>query len=207
MAAEEMRRHWDEVYSTKRAQETSWYQDEPRLSLEMIEKTNVGRMASIIDVGGGASTLVDHLLDRSYTDLTVLDISAAALQQSRQRLGERADRINWVECDITAYSPGKTFEVWHDRAMFHFLTSAEDRRHYLQVLRAALNPGGHAIICEFAPDGPSKCSGLDIVQYDALKMSRELGQDFVLQEQEKEKHRTPLGKEQRFGCYRFRRLG
>jgi trans-aconitate methyltransferase len=199
------KQHWEGVYSAKQVHETSWHQDEPYLSLRMIENTKFDRSAAIIDVGGGASFLVDHLLDRSYKDLTVLDISAAALQQAQERLGEKAGRVEWVESDVTVYTPGRKFDLWHDRAAFHFLTSAEDRRRYLRVMREALKPEGQVIIASFAPDGPKKCSGLDIVQYDAQKMGEELGEDFVLQEQEWEKHQTPLGNEQQFGFYRFRR--
>ena len=207
MTEENRKLHWEGVYSAKQVDQTSWHQEEPHLSLRMIENTKLDLKAAIIDVGGGSSFLVDHLLDRSYEDLTVLDISAAAFQQAQVRLGENASRVEWVECDVTVFTPGRKFDLWHDRAAFHFLTSAEDRRRYVRVMRDALTTGGQVIIAAFAPDGPTKCSGLEIVQYDAHKMGEELGQDFALEEQEWERHQTPMGREQRFCFCRFRRTG
>lgn len=198
--------HWESVYSSKSAQETSWYQLEPRLSLDLIDKTGVDKGQAIIDVGGGASVLVDFLLNRGYSDLTVMDISAAALQQARQRLGQKASAVDWIETDVTEFMPRKTFYLWHDRAVFHFLTDKEDRVHYLDALNEALKPGGWVIMAAFAPDGPEKCSGLQIVQYDAAKLGRQLGGKYRLERQEKEMHVTPAGQHQSFGFYCFRKM-
>ncbi len=201
------RKHWDDVYSGKKAHETSWHQELPGLSLSMLAKAGLDHHASLIDIGGGASLLVDHLLELGCRDLTVLDISAAALEQARERLGNRASWVEWVVGDVTRYEPDRTFDLWHDRAAFHFLTSAEDRKHYVQVLCKALKPGGQAIIAAFALDGPEKCSGLDVVRYDGMKLSAELGPRLQLLDHEFETHITPAKREQRFGFYRFRRMG
>jgi SAM-dependent methyltransferase len=199
------KQHWESVYSDKLAQQTSWYQKEPRLSLLMIANAGLGHDAAVVDVGGGASLLVDHLLGLGYRDLSVLDISRAALDQARIRLGEAASRVNWIEADVTSYVPERQFDLWHDRAAFHFLTAREDRLQYAQVLRKSLAPGGQAVIAAFAPAGPVKCSGLDIVQYDAVKLGDELGPEFILEEQEEESHVTPANREQLFNFFRFRR--
>lgn len=161
---------------------------------------------AIIDVGGGASVLVDFLLNRGYSDLTVLDISLAAIQQARQRLDQKASAVDWIEADITEFVPRKTFDVWHDRAAFHFLTDKEDRVHYLHALNEALKPGSWVILAAFTPDGPERCSGLQIVQYDAAKLGNELGQKYRLERQEKEMHVTPAGHHQSFGFYCFRKM-
>ena len=204
LSPEDRKRHWEEVYRSKQAVETSWYQAEPTLSLEMIKNAGAGPEQGLIDVGGGASLLVDHLLRRGYRDVTVLDLSPAALEQAQKRLGPDAGRVDWVVADVTEYAPGRSFMLWHDRAAFHFLTEPADRRRYVEVLRTSLNPGGQAIIAAFAPDGPKRCSGLDIVRYDALSMGAVLGPGFLLEEERREAHVTPLGGEQRFGFYRFR---
>jgi 2-polyprenyl-3-methyl-5-hydroxy-6-metoxy-1,4-benzoquinol methylase len=199
------KQHWECVYGGKPAQQTSWHQAVPRLSLSMIANTGFDHGVALIDVGGGASLLADFLLDLDYRDLTVLDISRAALDLARARLGDRALRVNWVEADVTRYAPDRQFEIWHDRAAFHFLTVPGDRQRYVRVLRKALAPGGQAVIATFAPSGPEKCSGLDIVRYDAAKLGNELGAEFVLQEQEEETHVTPANREQIFNFFRFRR--
>jgi len=160
---------------------------------------------SLIDVGGGASMLVDCLLDQGFRDLTVLDISGRSLDRARQRLGSRAPLVEWIEADVTDYEPRRSWEIWHDRAAFHFLTDAADRKRYVAVLQQALAAGGYAIIAAFALDGPQKCSGLDIVRYDARSLAAELGHGFVLEEERSEVHLTPAGSEQRFGFYRFRK--
>ena len=196
--------HWEEVYGSRLAVETSWYQAVPETSLALIVRSGVGREAPLIDIGGGASLLVDHLLESGYSDLTVLDVSAAALRQAQQRLGSRAAQVEWLECDVTALEPQRRYALWHDRAAFHFLTDAEDRRRYVAALRRALQPGGQVVIAAFTPDGPTRCSGLDIVRYDAAGLAAELGAGFRLEEECRETHRTPAGREQRFGFYRFR---
>ena len=173
------------------------------MSLAMIHNTGVGPDRGLIDVGGGASLLVDRLLSVGWRDLTVLDLSAAALQQARRRLGPDARQVEWVVADITEYVPARTFSVWHDRAAFHFLTDPADQRRYVQVLKGALESGGQAIIGAFAPDGPERCSGLEIVRYDAGRLGAVLGDDFRVLEERRETHRTPQGREQRFGFWRF----
>jgi len=197
------KRHWESVYSNKAAEETSWYQRVPRLSLSMIANTGLGPDAALVDIGGGASRLVDHLLNEGYRNLTVLDVSSAALVNAAHRLGDRAARVNWIEADVTTFSPTRQYDIWHDRAAFHFLTEKTDREKYAVVLRQALATGGQAIVATFAPGGPLKCSGLHIVQYDAGKLSRELGPEFILLEQQTEQHVTPGGGQQLFNFFRF----
>lgn len=198
------KQHWEDVYTGKAPHETSWHQPVPGPSLAMIRHAADGRKPSLIDVGGGASLLVDCLLDEGFPDVTVLDISARALDRAKRRLGRRASQVEWVEADVTRYEPGRTFDIWHDRAAFHFLTEAADRRRYVDVLQRALSAGGQAVIAAFALDGPQKCSGLDIVRYDAQSLGAELGSGFVLEEERSDVHLTPAGREQRFGFYRFR---
>ena len=201
------KQHWEQVYTSKSSLEVSWYQAEPRLSLELIEHSGIGRDAPIIDVGGGASVLVDRLQEAGYTRLAVLDISAVALATSRERLGRKAAGIEWYESDITQFTAPHAFALWHDRSVFHFLTDAEDRCRYVQALKQTLLPDGHVVIGTFAIGGPTRCSGLDIVQYDAAKLLTELGTDFRLVEELSETHRTPAGKDQQFNFFRLRRVG
>jgi SAM-dependent methyltransferase len=198
------RQHWNRVYATKDQDAVSWYQRRPDVSLALIAASAVGRDEGIIDVGGGASTLVDCLLDAGYTRLAVLDLSGVALGHSRARLGARATAVEWFEADVTAFEPPHRFGLWHDRAVFHFLTAADDRRKYIATLRRTLQPGGNAIICTFAPDGPPKCSGLDVMRYDEQSIVAEVGAEFQLQEDRRETHRTPWQSEQRFIYFRFR---
>lgn len=197
--------HWENVYSQRRPEETSWHQAVPGASLELVANSGVKRDQPVIDVGGGASPLVDHLLALGFADLTVLDLSARALEQARARLGEAASRVRWIEADITDFSPARQYRLWHDRAVFHFLIDPVDRRRYVKALLQALAPAGQLIVAAFAPDGPTRCSGLDIVRYDASGLVAELGPRFRLEEERRETHLTPLGREQRFGFYRFRR--
>ena len=200
------KRHWEKVYGEKSPEETSWHQPLPMPSLAMIRHAAGDDRPSLIDVGGGASRLVECLLAEGFRDLTVLDISARALDHARARLGPRAADVAWVVADVTQFEPDRTWKIWHDRAAFHFLTGAADRERYVAVLRRALAGGGHAIIGAFALDGPSRCSGLDIVRYDAQKLGAELGPAFSLEEEGVDRHLTPAGREQRFGFYRFRLL-
>ncbi len=199
--------HWDRVYQTKSSQDVSWYQRRPDLSLALILATGARKDAGIIDVGGGASLLVDFLLDNGYTQLAVLDISAAALSLSRSRLGKSADAVEWFEADVTSFEPPHRFGLWHDRAVFHFLTDAVDRRGYVATLRRTLLPGGTVIISTFAPDGPPKCSGLDVVRYDEHSIAAELGAEFQLRETRHETHVTPWRAEQQFNYFRFEAPG
>jgi SAM-dependent methyltransferase len=203
---ETRKQHWEDVYSNKSATEVSWYQADPRLSLELIADTGIDVDAAIIDVGGGASVLVDRLHDAGYRNLTVLDISAHALDVARERMGDAATDIRWIDTDITEFDPPQSYALWHDRAVFHFLTDAGDRRRYVDVLRRAVPAGGHVIMAAFAIGGPIRCSGLEIVQYDAPLMQAELGTGFELVEQRDETHHTPAGADQLFSFFRFRRV-
>lgn len=197
------RQHWENVYSTRATDAVSWYQAHANLSVDLIQATGVGRDASIIDVGGGASTLVDDLLAAGHTDLSVLDLSAAALSAARKRLGSRASGVQWIEADITrANLPANRFDVWHDRAVFHFLTAAEDRAAYVQAVLHSVKPGGHVIVATFAEDGPNQCSGLPVMRYCANELHGEFGEAFTLLRHEKEAHHTPSGTVQQFVyCY------
>jgi SAM-dependent methyltransferase len=205
-ATRERRRHWDGVYAAKQPDEVSWFQRSPTVSLTLIGATGIASDAPIVDVGGGASTLVDHLLADGYTHLTVVDIAAAALDASRHRLGARAAGIDWVVADVIAWRPAARFALWHDRAVFHFLTDERDRRGYLAGLEAGLRPGGIAIISTFAIDGPERCSGLPVQRYSPDTLAAELGPGFALEQSVTEDHVTPVGRTQRFVCCRFRRL-
>ena len=195
--------HWEQVYTSKHPEQVSWYMSEPAISLDLIRTAGAGVQDHIIDVGGGASVLVDRLVARGHQHVAVLDISAAALTYARSRLGDKAQAVEWFEADVTAFSPPHAFALWHDRAVFHFLTTKEARTKYVAVLGAAIPPGGHVIIATFAKGGPDKCSGLDIVQYDAASICAELGDGFVLQETREELHVTPRQTEQRFMYFRF----
>jgi len=201
------RDHWNQVYATKGADDLSWFQARPETSLRLIAATGVAKADAILDVGGGTSTLVDHLLDGGYRDLTVLDISGAALNQARARLGRRADLVRWVEADIAAFRADQRFRVWHDRAVLHFLTEPDDQRRYASALAQALPVGAHAIIGTFAIDGPEKCSGLPVVRYDAERVVAALESTFRLIEQVDEVHLTPWQSEQRFSFFRLVRTG
>jgi 2-polyprenyl-3-methyl-5-hydroxy-6-metoxy-1,4-benzoquinol methylase len=187
--------HWESVYESKTDAEVSWTQDEPRLSLSLIhEHCPAGR---VIDVGGGTSVLADRLVDDVY-DVAVLDISATALQHARHRLGDRAAQVQWIVADVTHVDTLGVFDVWHDRAVFHFLTDPADRAAYVTLLSRTIRPGGHAVIATFALDGPQKCSGLDVRRYDAARLAAALGDGFELIQSLPETHRTPWGKDQSF---------
>ena len=197
--------HWQGVYTTKRAEEVSWFQETPAVSLDLMRAAGVTRDSSIIDVGGGASRLVDTLLDAGYRALSVLDVSAAALATCRARLGVAATTVTWIEADVTTWQPRQTYDLWHDRAAFHFLTAAADRAAYVTCLKAALKPGGHAIMATFAPDGPERCSGLPVVRYDGSSLAAVLGDGFELLQTVRHAHATPMGSVQKFQFSLFRR--
>ncbi len=199
----ENKTHWEHIYHTKDTAQVSWYQLHPRLSLQYIQNTGIGKTAHIIDVGGGASTLVDHLLDDGFQQVTVLDISATALEIAQQRLGQRAESVTWLEADITQTTlRHHAYDVWHDRAVFHFLTEREDRQRYVNAVKEAVKPGGHVIVATFASDGPEKCSGLEVTRYDPQSLHNEFGIDFELVDSTREEHHTPFGTEQKFiYCY------
>lgn len=193
------REHWQGIYRTKAPTEVSWYQPEARLSVELIRRVAPDLGAPIIDVGGGASTLVDGLLDEGYRAVTVLDLAPAALERARSRLAGRAALARWVAADVLdAPLPAEHYAVWHDRAVFHFLTDASDRARYVAQVRRAVRKGGHVIVASFGPDGPERCSGLDVVRYTPDAMHAEFGAEFRLLDSAREEHRTPWGATQAF---------
>lgn len=198
-------RHWETLYRSKAPTAVSWYQESPVLSLAMIERSEIDRTGRIVDVGGGASTLVDRLLEKGFATMSVLDIAPAALAAAKARLGERAQRVEWIVADVTAWRPPQRYGLWHDRAVFHFLVHEADRRKYVATLQAALAPGGHVIIATFALDGPERCSGLPVMRYSPESLASELGADFRLIESAPETHVPPAGVEQRFLYARFQR--
>jgi SAM-dependent methyltransferase len=200
--------HWEKVYTSKATNAVSWFQPHADTSVGLIKATGAALDASIIDVGGGASTLVDDLLALGYTNLTVLDLSAAALAAARQRLGGKASGVRWIEADITrANLPEREFDIWHDRAVFHFLTSPEDRAAYVQAVFRAVKPGGHVIVATFAEDGPNQCSGLPVLRYRPDELHAEFGEAFALLKHKKEAHHTPSGTVQQFVYCYCRRMG
>ncbi len=197
--------HWNDVYAKKGENEVSWFQDSPTPSLELIAQVGATQASSIIDVGGGASRLVDHLLDRGLNGLTVLDLSAAALQAAKTRLGSQADKVQWIAADITIWQPQMTYDIWHDRAAFHFLTEEQDRAAYISRLERAVKIGGHAIIATFALDGPEKCSGLPVMRYDPQSLAQTLGTAFEAVDARRHVHATPWKSDQSFQFSVFRR--
>jgi trans-aconitate methyltransferase len=176
--------HWQQVYTDKDEQKVSWFEAVPQVSLELIRATGAGRDAAIVDIGGGASRLVDALLDDGFSDVTVLDVARQGLAKAQARLGARANRVHWLTADATIWQPQRSYDVWHDRAALHFLTAPEERAAYFERLNRAVMPGGHVILATFAPDGPDRCSGLPVLRYDP----------------------TPAGTIQRFQFSRFCRV-
>ncbi|MCP3374570.1 class I SAM-dependent methyltransferase [Bradyrhizobium cajani] len=197
--------HWQNVYATKGEAEVSWFQDTPAISRDMIRAAKPNHDAAIIDIGGGASRLVDVLLQDGYRDVAVLDISANALDVAKRRIGPAASTVDWIVADATTWQPAKTYDVWHDRAAFHFLTDPHDRAAYVERLRSAVAPGGQVIIATFALDGPEKCSGLPVQRHDSASLAAELGSEFELVETRREVHHTPWNSTQAFQFSRFRR--
>ena len=196
--------HWETIYRQKRPEEVSWYQPHLETSLRLLENAGLNPESRIIDVGGGASTLADDLLEKGIKEITVLDISGQALAASKERLGERADRVEWIEADITqADLPAGRYDLWHDRAVFHFLTRTEDRRRYIDVMRRALKAGGQAVLATFSLQGPPRCSGLEVIRYSPETLQAELGGAFRLVEALEEEHQTPFHTIQKFSYARF----
>ena len=191
--------HWDKVYRTKPPDAVSWYRAHLERSLELIGRIAPDPSAAIIDVGGGESTLVDDLLAKGYRNITVLDISSTAIEFARKRIGEHARQVTWLTADVTqaALSP-RHYDVWHDRAVFHFLTAADQRAAYVRQVAESMKPGGHVIVATFGPEGPEKCSGLNVVRYDADSLHDEFGAHFRLMESATELHQTPFGTTQQF---------
>lgn len=191
--------HWDRIYETKEPQELTWFQRSPTVSQRMLELAGATVQSSVIDIGGGAARLADYLLAHGYERVTVLDVSSVALGHSRRRLGPDAERVRWIVGDVLEVALPEKYDIWHDRAVFHFLTDPSDRRRYSEQLFDALEPSGHAIIATFAEDGPERCSGLPCVRYSPHSLEAELGRSrFRLVTSIKEAHRTPRGTEQRF---------
>ena len=197
--------HWQNVYATKSEKEVSWYQETPAPSLDLIAATGITGDAAIIDIGGGVSRLADSLLEKGFRRIAILDVSTKALDEAKKRLGRRAEGIDWIAADVTTWEPSRNYDLWHDRAAFHFLTEQADRDAYVIRLKKALRPGGHAVIATFASDGPERCSGLPIVRYDPEALARTLGPSFELVESRRHDHLTPGGNTQRFQFSRFLR--
>ena len=198
MQNEQRQLHWENLYQSKGEHDVSWFQDTPTPSLELLDEIGVTPAASVIDIGGGASRLVDRLIERGFRDVTVLDLSEAALAAAKDRLGDRASRVTWIVADVTQWEPMTAYDVWHDRAAFHFLTEEADRAAYLARLRRGLEIGGHAIIATFALDGPARCSGLPVVRYSPDSLRQTLGADFTLITSRNDSHATPWGGSQSF---------
>jgi SAM-dependent methyltransferase len=199
--------HWEDVYRNKRFDAVSWYAPHLGESLRLIEHLCPEKTAAIADIGGGESTLVDDLLQRHYQDLSVLDISATAIDFTKKRLGAKAQQVSWHVGDITEYDFGsKRFDLWHDRAVFHFLTDSAARRRYVELVRRAVKPGGYVLMATFGPNGPLKCSGLEVVRYDAQSLHNEFGAGFSLQGDELAIHHTPMETDQQF-LYCWCRVG
>lgn len=199
--------HWEGVYRDRQFTDVSWYQELPERSLALIQASGVGQDQAIIDVGGGASTLVDHLVESGYGDVTVVDISANGLAQAQARFGVQAGKVNWIVSNVIEFQPERRYDLWHDRAVLHFLTDAADRRRYVDVLKRALSPRGNLVLATFGPDGPLKCSGLDVRRYSIEMMGELLGPEFELQYHDLELHETPAGGTQQFLVTRWRRNG
>jgi ubiquinone/menaquinone biosynthesis C-methylase UbiE len=198
MTASDRQAHWQDIYTNKAEDQVSWFQADPAVSLELIGAASASKGSAIIDVGGGASRLVDVLAGLGYGNLAVLDISEAALAMARTRMGDKAEAVDWMVADVTTWEPTAKFDVWHDRAAFHFLTEEPDRAAYVARLKRALRPGGTAVIGSFSPEGPEKCSGLPVRRYDAASLGAVLGPAFRLVETRNHEHRTPWGSVQNF---------
>jgi ubiquinone/menaquinone biosynthesis C-methylase UbiE len=199
--------HWENDYTTKGEREVSWFQPSAAPSLDLIVQAGATRESAIIDIGGGASRLVDNLIEQGFEDVTVLDLSGAALAAARSRLGTSAERVSWIVADATTFEPAKSYDIWHDRAAFHFLTDAGDRAGYIARLKRGLKIGGHAIIATFALDGPEKCSGLPVARYDSAGLAQTLGATFNLIHTQRHEHATPWDARQSFQFSIFRHEG
>ena len=196
--AQDRGRHWQKVYETKAPSDVSWYEPVPQQSLDLIQAAGLPPEAAIVDIGGGTSTLVDHLLAAGFIDVSVLDIAPAALAAAKKQLGVKGTRVKWITADVTMWHPDRQYDLWHDRAVFHFLLSPELRDRYVETLRAALVPCGHLVMATFGPKGPTRCSGLGVQRYSADELSTVLGPEFDLVRSEIEEHTTPAGGTQEF---------
>jgi SAM-dependent methyltransferase len=198
--------HWQNVYTTKDEDTVSWFQKKADISLDLVRATGVDATASIIDIGGGASRLVDILLEEGFRAISVLDLSEKALATSKARLGATGSPVKWIVADITTWEPSQSYDVWHDRAALHFLTDPKDQAAYAERVSRAVRPGGHVIIGTFAPDGPERCSGLPVLRHDAASLGKLLGRSFTLIESKPHLHQTPAGAIQKFQFSRFQRI-
>ncbi len=197
------KKHWETVYETKNPDQVSWTQEKPKTSLEFIHSFGLEKTAKIIDIGGGDSKLVDYLLDEGFENVTVLDISAKSLEKAKNRLGEKANKVNWIVSDITEFEPNMTFDVWHDRATFHFLTTPEQIKKYIKTARKSVS--GFLTIGTFSQNGPEKCSGLEIKQYNEEELTSELKDGFDKIKCVTEDHLTPFETTQNFLFCSFKR--
>lgn len=198
--------HWENIYQTKELKDVSWYQPTPETSLDFFRQFHVPTTAKVIDVGGGDSFLVDHLLDLGYQDISVLDISAAAIDRAKQRLGDKAKKVNWIVADITTYKPTQQYDVWHDRAAFHFLTEENEISHYLQAAQESMKAAGILVIGTFSDQGPKKCSGIEIKQYSEATMTDRFQDFFEKIRCVRVDHKTPFDTIQNFVFCSFRKL-
>lgn len=201
----DLKEHWEKIYNTKQFEETSWYQQKPEYSLEIIRSLGLSPEANIIDIGGGNSFLVDHLSELGYANIHVLDISAKALQDSQNRLGAKAEKINWIESDVTNLKPDTSFELWHDRAALHFLTEDKQVEDYVSVLKNSLKIGAYCLLSVFSENAPDKCSGIAIRKYATSDLEELLEPDFDTVRLENRDHTTPWGAKQNFSTGLFRR--
>ena len=206
MSTLERRAHWQNVYQTKDEKAVSWFQERPDISLDLIHATGVDTGAPIIDIGGGASRLVDALISEGFNAVSVLDLSEKALETSKARLGAEGAQVQWIVADITRWQPSQTYDVWHDRAALHFLTDPKDRAAYVERVLKTVRFGGHVIVGTFAPDGPERCSGLPVVRHDAASLGELLGSSFALADTRRHDHQTPSGAIQKFQFSRFQRV-
>lgn len=202
---EDKKQHWDEVYDTKPCTEVSWYEPMPENSLTCIAECHLEKDAPIIDIGGGDSFLAEFLLAQGYSDITIVDISEKAIQRAQQRLGERADQLKWIVADVTEFKPEKKYQLWHDRAAFHFLTTDAEVEKYLQTLRESVAPGGFVILGTFSDKGPDKCSGLPIKKYSVGEMQKLFSEGFITMNCKNVDHETPSGKTQNFTFCTFKK--
>ncbi len=202
--ADERQSHWEGVYREKNDDQLSWHQDDPAISLELCDVAGINNRSSVIDIGGGTSRFAARLIERGLRDVSVLDVSEAALNRSRRHLGPVGEQIKWIAADVTSWSPGRSYDLWHDRAVFHFLVDAEDRAAYRNRLCRCVRPGGHAIIATFALNGPKTCSGLPVARYDPDGLTKALGDRFTLMARRSHTHNTPWGIGQSFQYSLFR---
>lgn len=203
----DVKAHWEGVYRDHAPEQVSWYERVPVASLDLVAEAGLASDAALLDVGGGASSLAGELVDAGHTDVSVADVSAAALEAARRRLGDRADRVEWIEADVRSHEFGRRYDLWHDRVVLHFMVERRDRDRYLDVLRRTLRPGGHLIVAAFGPDGPTRCSGLTVTRYGEDELARALGPEFEPVSARLAIHQTPSGGTQQFLYAHLRRVG